>query len=107
MLIPSRSAQCPPSGVLPASLTNSRLQEPSHRQFTVLGKMNWEWTVWTLLRFSFDCIEEHKARNAWEECYKALLKCVSLCKAFKGLRCLLNCDGLLLVITGNAVYINI
>lgn len=50
--------------------------------------MNWEWTVWTLFRFSFDCVEEHKARNAWEECYDALLKGVSLHKAFKGLHCL-------------------
>lgn len=61
------------------------MQEPAHRQFTVLGKVNWEWTVWTLFELFFDCMEEHKTRNAWEECYNALLKPVKACR---GLCCL-------------------
>ena len=93
---PSPSASCPlwvPSerrprgGMKLRPFTNSYLQEPPHRQFSVLGKMNWEWTVWTLFRFSFDYIEEHKAKNAWEDWYNALLKCLNLCRPFKGLHC--------------------
>ena len=79
------SAPCPASGVVSASFTNSHMQEPAHRQFTVLGKVNWEWTVWTLFELFFDCMEEHKTRNAWEECYNALLKPVKACR---GLCCL-------------------
>lgn len=79
------SAPCPASGVGSASFTNSHMQEPAHRQFTVLGKVNWEWTVWTLFELFFDCMEERKTRNAWEECYNALLKPVKACR---GLCCL-------------------
>lgn len=98
------SAPCPASGVVSASFTNSHVQEPAHRQFTVLGKVNWEWPVWTLFELFFDCMEEHKTRNTWEECYNALLKPGKALRACVVYR---NCYGHLLVTTGNAVHIHI
>lgn len=45
------------------TFTNSPLQEPAYREVTIFRKMDWEWTIWLFVRFSFDYIEEHNTKN--------------------------------------------
>lgn len=98
-----------PMRVLPASCTNSHLQEPPYSEFSILRKTDWEWTIWTWFRFSFDYTEEHKAKNVVKSDtmhYSSLSICA------RPLRdCVLNLNCYATpptpVIIGNAVYINI